>query len=49
MLEMVPVELDLFGLTSTFTPGKLVLPGTGGARGNEPRAAAAASDVELVP
>ncbi|KAJ2920499.1 hypothetical protein H1R20_g4295, partial [Candolleomyces eurysporus] len=49
MLEMVPVELDLFGLTSTFAPGELVLPGPGGPRGNEPSAAAAASDVELVP
>jgi hypothetical protein len=46
---MVPVEFDLFGLTRTFAPGELAFEDTSGRRGNEPKAAEAASDVELVP
>lgn len=49
MLEMVPVELDLWCLTSTFAPGELAFADPIGRRGNEPIAAAAASAVELVP
>ena len=49
ILAIVPVELDLFGLTSTFAPGELALEDPSGRKGSEPRAAAAASAVELIP
>ena len=49
MLEIVPVELDLFGFTKTLAPGELAFEDTSGRRGKEPMAAEAASDVELVP